>query len=48
MELLIISEGERGEDREGGRDGGGIEGGKEGEGGSSLVVEPHPRAAHKA
>ena len=46
MELLIISEGERGEDREGGREGWRRK--KEGEGGSSLVVEPHPRAAHKA
>ena len=42
MELLIILEGE-GEDREGGRE----DGGMEGEGGSSLVVEPHPRAAHQ-
>ena len=40
---------ERGEDREGGmEEEGGRNRGREGEGGSSLVVEPHPRAAHKA
>ena len=32
---------------EGGRNRG-REGGREGEGGSSLMVEPHPRVAHKA